>query len=70
MNQAITVDCFDSFDACLPHKTEWDNFVLNTGADILLTFDWCKDQWQYYGKGRDLRLYIFRSNLIFAKDNK
>lgn len=47
MNQTITVDCFHSFDACLSHKAEWDNFVLNTGADIFLTFDWCEVMKKY-----------------------
>ena len=58
----VTYKVYTSFEDLNNTREEWDDFVLNTSADIFLTFDWCKIWWQYYGKGRDLRIYIFKSN--------
>lgn len=58
----FTYKVYSSFEKLDNVRKVWDDFVLNTSADIFLTFDWCKVWWQYYGKGRDLRVYVFRSN--------
>lgn len=58
----ITCQVYASFEELNDTRDDWDKFVLNTGADIFLTFDWCKIWWQYYGSNRNLRIYIFRND--------
>ncbi len=58
----IYADVFDNFDELAPMQQEWDNFVESVGAEIFLTYDWCRIWWKYYGKKRDLRVFVFRSN--------
>ena len=58
----IHVDVFDNFDELAPMQQEWDNFVESVGAEIFLTYDWCRIWWKYYGKNRVLRVFVFRSN--------
>ena len=43
-------------------QDEWDDFVEENGGDIFMTYDWCRIWWKYYGKNRDLKIFIFRSN--------
>jgi CelD/BcsL family acetyltransferase involved in cellulose biosynthesis len=49
-----------SFDEAGLSREEWDNFVLDTGGDIYSSYDWCRIWWQHYGRGRTLRLLVFR----------
>ncbi len=56
----IHVDVFDNFDELAPIQQEWDNFVESVGAEIFLTYDWCRVWWKYYGKNRSLRIFVFR----------
>lgn len=58
----VTVELFSSFDKILSLQEEWDAFVGANGADIFMTYDWCRIWWKYYGKGRDLKIFIFRNN--------
>jgi len=56
----IHVDVFDNFDELAPMQQEWDNFVESVGAEIFLTYDWCRVWWNYYGKNRSLKVFVFR----------
>lgn len=38
---------------------EWDRLAVETGAPIYMSFDWVRLWWQFYGKGSELRLFIF-----------
>jgi CelD/BcsL family acetyltransferase involved in cellulose biosynthesis len=58
----VQVDVFESFDELAPMQQEWDDFVEAVGAEIFLTYDWCRIWWKYYGKNRDLAVFVFRSN--------
>jgi CelD/BcsL family acetyltransferase involved in cellulose biosynthesis len=57
----LKVDVFDSFDELAPMQQEWDSFIEAVGAEIFLTYDWCRIWWKYYGKNRDLKVFVFRS---------
>lgn len=54
-----TVELFSSFDEISSLQGEWDDFVESVNGDIYLTYDWCRIWWEFYGKGRLLRIYIF-----------
>lgn len=62
----MKVEVYDNFEELQKHQREWDDFVESVGGEIFLTYDWCRVWWKYYGKNRDLRLFIFRDdgNLI------
>jgi CelD/BcsL family acetyltransferase involved in cellulose biosynthesis len=41
-------------------RREWDDFVLSVCGDVYMSFDWCRIWWRHYGRGRTLRLFVFR----------
>jgi hypothetical protein len=58
----LQVEVYNNFEQLQTMKSEWDTFVQTVGAEIFLTYDWCRLWWKYYGKGRDLRVYVLRRN--------
>ena len=58
----LKVDIFESFDELASMQQEWDNFVESVGSEIFLTYDWCRIWWKHYGKNRDLKVFVFRSD--------
>lgn len=58
------ISCFvySSFDEIKDMQQEWDEFVESVDGDIYLTYDWCRVWWQFYGKGRVLRIFIYKKN--------
>lgn len=61
-DNGVSVEVFNSFEGLASMQQEWDNFVETVSGDIFLTYDWCRIWWKYYGKNRDLRVFVFRSN--------
>jgi CelD/BcsL family acetyltransferase involved in cellulose biosynthesis len=51
----------DSFAGAGVSREEWDQLVRDVGADLYVTYDWCRIWWRHYGGDRHLRLYIFRT---------
>jgi CelD/BcsL family acetyltransferase involved in cellulose biosynthesis len=45
-------------------QAEWDELVSRHTGGIYMTYDWLKTWWQFYGEGRQLRVFIF------SHDNK
>lgn len=43
-------------------QEEWDKFIESINGEIYLTYDWCRVWWKYYGKGRELQIFIFRNS--------
>ncbi len=58
----INVKVYDNFEELEAIQQEWDNFVELVGSEIFLTYDWCRIWWKYYGKNRQLKVFIFRSD--------
>lgn len=58
-NDSIFIQEAVTFDELLHIRSEWDAFMEALGAEIYLTFDWCKTWWKYYGTGRHLRIFLF-----------
>ncbi|RPJ64764.1 MAG: GNAT family N-acetyltransferase [Alphaproteobacteria bacterium] len=58
----IQADVYTSFENTGDIKQQWDNFIELIGSEIFLTCDWCRIWWQYYGKGRKLRIFIFKKD--------
>lgn len=59
---AVSLEVCTCFEELAHMQGEWDNFVEANGADIFMTYDWCRIWWKYYGKGRNLKIFIFRNN--------
>lgn len=62
VKKALQVKVYNSFEDLRAIQQEWDEFLESVGSEIILTYDWCKIWWKYYGKNRDLRIFVFRSN--------
>jgi len=62
MEDTIHVQVFNAFNEIAPMQQEWDDFVESMGGEIFLTYDWCRVWWNYYGKRRDLLVFVFRNN--------
>lgn len=59
-NGSISFDIFKSFDDVNSLQLDWDEFMEQVEGEIFLTYDWCRIWWRYYGKKRDLMIFIFR----------
>ncbi len=59
---AVTCEIYTSFEDLAELQPQWDAFVSDNGADIFLTYDWCRIWWEYYGVGRQLKVYVFRDH--------
>jgi len=57
---------YTSFDELSNIQEEWDTFLLDMNGDIYLSFDWCKVWWECYGKGRNLKIFLYYSNEILV----
>lgn len=62
LSTQITCSIYHSFDEIGDLQSCWDTFVEEVSGDIFLTFDWSRIWWQYYGKGRELCVFIFRNS--------
>jgi CelD/BcsL family acetyltransferase involved in cellulose biosynthesis len=60
--EAVEMSCYNSFEQAGFMKDQWDSFVEAICGDIFLTYDWCRIWWKFYGKNRDLKVFIFRNN--------
>jgi CelD/BcsL family acetyltransferase involved in cellulose biosynthesis len=55
----ITAEVFGSFEELAEIRQKWDELAQLSGAEVFLTFDWCRLWWKYYGAGRTLRVFVF-----------
>jgi len=58
----VQAEIYDNFDRLEGVQQQWDEFVESVEGEVFLTYDWCRIWWKYYGKDRDLRVFVFRSN--------
>lgn len=50
-----------SFEELPDDRAHWDKLVAELGAPIYMSFDWLRLWWQYYGAGKELRLFVFQA---------
>jgi CelD/BcsL family acetyltransferase involved in cellulose biosynthesis len=60
MNSNIEVKLYCSFEELATLQQRWDDLAASVGSEIFLTYDWCRIWWKYYGKNRDLRVWVFQ----------
>jgi hypothetical protein len=60
MNE-LTVRLETDFCALEPLRQSWDNAVAELGGTVYMTYDWCRTWWEFYGTGKQLRLFLFQS---------
>ncbi len=58
----LKVEVYNNFEQLQAMQSEWDALVEGVGSEIFLTYDWCRVWWKYYGKGRDLKVYLLRKD--------
>jgi CelD/BcsL family acetyltransferase involved in cellulose biosynthesis len=56
----VQVEVLYDFDACESLREEWDRLMRELGADVYMTYDWCRTWWKYYGTNRQLGIFLFR----------
>ncbi|QPF86543.1 GNAT family N-acetyltransferase [Bradyrhizobium genosp. L] len=56
----IVASVANSFEQAGISPEEWDSFVLSVGGRLYSSYDWCRIWWHHYGRGRELRLFVFR----------
>ena len=56
----------DKFENIKHIHDEWDRKVAELCSPVYMSYDWCKLWWEFYGKGKVLKLYIFyyKSNIV------
>jgi len=55
----IKVNLYCSFEELASLREQWDDLAESVGSEIFLTYDWCRIWWRFYGKNRDLKVWIF-----------
>ncbi len=58
LEQTISFKVYTDFDSLREFGREWDNFVKDVGGEIFLTYDWCRLWWKYYGRKRELAIFV------------
>jgi CelD/BcsL family acetyltransferase involved in cellulose biosynthesis len=48
-----------SFEALEPFRHTWDEAVVRLGGSIYMSYDWSRIWWEFYGDGKELRIFIF-----------
>jgi CelD/BcsL family acetyltransferase involved in cellulose biosynthesis len=67
MTIPITIETYYSFEAATGLSAGWDSFMAGIDAEIFLSYSWLSIWWRYYGRGRDLRIFVFsRENKIIG----
>jgi CelD/BcsL family acetyltransferase involved in cellulose biosynthesis len=54
------IDSYNNINHAL--EKEWDDLVVVTRGSIYLTCAWSRTWWEFYGKAKTLRIFIFRCN--------
>ena len=57
--KGIRISSQHSFDDLPIGQQAWDVFMESISAEVFLSYDWCRLWWKYYGKNRELRIFLF-----------
>ena len=58
-SSALTCRVFRTFEDLDHLRLAWDDACLKARGSIYMTYDWLRVWWQFYGKGAELRLFVF-----------
>ncbi len=58
--EALSCRIHTAFEQLAGMQQEWDQFVIDIGGDIYLSYDWCRIWWEHYGAGRSLCVFVYR----------
>lgn len=56
----VSCEIATAFEQVSCPREEWDTFVEAAHGGVYFTYDYCRIWWKYYGRGRDLRIFLFR----------
>ena len=45
---------------------EWDEAVIQLGGSIYMSYDWSRTWWEFYGAGKELRIFLFYAEHRFV----
>jgi hypothetical protein len=62
LEKTMDVTIFEDFESLSSMQHEWDTFMEEIRGEVFLTYDWCRLWWKYYGKGRVLKIFVFRQH--------
>jgi CelD/BcsL family acetyltransferase involved in cellulose biosynthesis len=55
----LTLRVVSSFENTDSLRPEWDQTAAQLCSNVYMSYDWCKTWWQFYGWGRELRVFLF-----------
>lgn len=58
LQEPITACVARTFEDRRLDSKEWDGAVASLGGSVYMTWDWLRTWWEFYGKGRELRLIV------------
>ena len=59
MKSDVKVNLYCSFEELAVLQEQWDDLAASVGSEIFLTYDWCRIWWKYYGRKRNLKVWVF-----------
>lgn len=59
LSGALTCRVFQSFEGLDYLRAGWDQACVRAGGSIYMSYDWVRIWWEFYGRGAELRLFIF-----------
>jgi len=60
LTEPLSCEIHSSFEQLAGMQDEWDQFVIDVGGDIYLSYDWCRIWWEHYGAGKNLCVFVYR----------
>jgi CelD/BcsL family acetyltransferase involved in cellulose biosynthesis len=61
VDPVLTVSLLNSFADAASLRDPWDKLVLELQGELYSSFDWCRIWWSHYGRGRELRIFVFHT---------
>jgi len=60
----VKVEC--NYDVLDELRQAWDEAVIELGGSIYMSYDWSRTWWEFYGTGKELRIFLFRKEHRFV----
>lgn len=63
----LAVHSYSSFTQVSQWREEWNQLVVDVGADLFASFDWCSTWWKHFHRDRALMIFLaFRGHRLVA----
>lgn len=56
---SLNIQVENTFQNVTCSQAEWDEATVRLGGNVYHSYDWARIWWEFYGRGRQLRIFIF-----------